>query len=95
MTTCELLNNTDNAAAGRPYGANTCNPPYYGVYTTKKCQPCPTGCTMCNLYLTSEMPSPYGEINYTNYVWTNACAGDGLCTYALKCYSCNSSYVLE
>lgn len=41
------------------------------------------------------MPSPYGEINYTNYRWDSACAGDGLCTYALKCHSCNSSYVLE
>lgn len=39
------------------------------------------------------MPSPYA---IGNYVWSTNCTGDGLCTYAVECYSCDtSSYVLE
>ena len=51
-----------------------------------KCEPCPTGCSQCNLYLTNHLP---------NTSPLPACVGDGLCSYALKCYACtSSSYIL-
>jgi hypothetical protein len=53
VTTCSLVSNATNLADGRPYGPNPCYPPYYGIYTTMKCQPCPTGCSMCNINITA------------------------------------------
>ena len=35
--TCWQLNVSDNNAASRPYNANPCVPPFYGLYPTKKC----------------------------------------------------------
>lgn len=39
------------------------------------------------------MPYPYSR---TNYTWYTDCAGDGLCTFAVKCFACTTpAYVLE
>jgi hypothetical protein len=51
MTSCYQISNAQNAIDNQPYRANPCPPPYYGVYTTMKCQPCPTGCTKCAISL--------------------------------------------
>jgi hypothetical protein len=42
------------------------------------------------------MPSPYVNTTTSSvYAWTTACTGDGLCTYAVECYTCSSTFVLE
>lgn len=40
------------------------------------------------------MSSGFTIGSIANYVWSTACDGDGLCSYAIKCLSCSGSYIL-
>mgnify|MGYP000927949434 CR=1 FL=1 len=79
----------------KSYGYDPCPDGYYGIQLTMRCQPCPTGCSTCNIYLENLMPGA----NYptTKSMDNTSCALDPLCSYTLKCYSCNNSlgYFLE
>ena len=37
--------------APKSYGFNPCPNAYYGIQNTMRCEPCPTGTTMCNIFL--------------------------------------------
>ena len=69
---------------------NPCPAPYYGIFPSKLCVPCPTGCAKCNIYLPSEMPG--STFSASVYSWSPDCNGDGLCTFALHCETCSASY---
>jgi hypothetical protein len=73
------------------YGmANPCPDGYYGLQYTKSCVACPTGCTTCAFYLNWEMPGTNFASTYNQN--NTSCTGDVKCSYALKCFSCNSGY---
>lgn len=54
------------------------------------CVACPTGCAVCAIFLTWEMPGTNFTANYDQSK-TN-CTGDPLCLYTTKCTSCISGY---
>ena len=74
---------------------NPCPNGYYGLQITKVCVACPTGCSVCAIELTWEMPN---AANFaTTYDQTNInCTGygDPLCGYTLKCYQCKTGFFL-
>lgn len=71
---------------------NPCPNGYYGVQIQMICAQCPTGCSICAIFLTWEMPGTNFATSY-NQGNTN-CTGDPLCSYNVKCYGCNSGYTL-